>query len=267
MKVEGTTSFRAPRETVWEVLNDPARMAQTMPNVESFDVLDERRWRANVSVPLGLGSLKLAINFDKTEERPPEFARLHAKGQGVGALLSMDTAFELSDAGDGTEMRWQADVQIAGPVGAMGQRVIQPIVNQQVKQVLAALDKQVQAAAAATPRASELIPPPEEGVPRLETPSGSGFVEATGVATPPQPGWSEGGTAGGAAEVRTDVRAETDPELKDYGPPAESTPEADPASVEGSSGAEEGISPWAPESYSDEPEGPTQTTGEPPAQR
>ena len=29
-------------------------------------------------------------------------------------------------------MRWSADVSIAGPVGAMGQRVLQPIVNQQV---------------------------------------------------------------------------------------------------------------------------------------
>jgi uncharacterized protein len=146
MKVEGTQSFAAPREVVWGVLNDPAQMAKTMPNVESFDVQDERHWRANVAVPLGLGSLKMSINFDKTEEREPEFAKLKAKGTGVGALLSMETQFELAEADGGTDMRWQADVQIAGPVGAMGQRVIQPIVNQQVKQVLAALERQVQQA-------------------------------------------------------------------------------------------------------------------------
>ncbi len=148
MRIEGTKSFAAPRETVWSVLNDPAQMAQTMPNVQSFEVLDERRWKAHVAVPLGLGALKMRINFDKTEERPPEFARLKAKGEGVGALLSMETQFELGDQdGGGTEMRWQADVQIAGPVGAMGQRVIQPIVSQQVQQVLAALARQVQQAA------------------------------------------------------------------------------------------------------------------------
>ena len=149
MKVEGTTSFAAPRTVVWEVLNDPSKMAQTMPNVESFDIQDERHWKANVAVPLGLGSLKMSIAFDKTEERPPEYARLLAKGTGVGAMLKMETQFELAEAGGGTDMKWEADVQIAGPVGAMGQRVIQPIVNSQVKQVLAALDKQVQQAAAA----------------------------------------------------------------------------------------------------------------------
>jgi uncharacterized protein len=149
MKVEGNTSFNAPRQVVWDVLNDPEKMAQTMPNVKSFSVQDDRHWSADVAVPLGLGSLKMSIEFDKTEERPPEFAMLKAKGTGVGALLSMETQFELSDGGSSTDMKWEADVQIAGPVGAMGQRVIQPIVNQQVKQVLAALDKQVQQAAAA----------------------------------------------------------------------------------------------------------------------
>ena len=146
MKVEGTRLFAAPRETVWEVLNDPARMAKTMPGVESFDIHDETHWRANVKIPLGLGGLRMSIDFEKTEEREPEFARLHAKGNGVGAVMNMDTSFELSDAGEGTHMKWEADVHLLGPVASMGQRVLQPIVNQQVSQVLGALEKQVQEA-------------------------------------------------------------------------------------------------------------------------
>ena len=144
MKVEGTRTFAAPRETVWEVLNSPERMAQLMPGVESFDVKDDAHWRANVKIPLGLGGLRMTFDFTKLEEREPEFARLQAKGNGVGAIVSMDTAFDLAEAGDGTEMNWQADVKIAGPVGSMGQRVLQPIVNQQVNNVLSALDKQIQ---------------------------------------------------------------------------------------------------------------------------
>ena len=77
----------------------------------------------------------------------PSFAEMRAKGQGVGALMDMKTSFTLSDAGEGTSMAWEADVKIAGPVGAMGQRVLQPIVNQQVTQVLEALEARVSAAA------------------------------------------------------------------------------------------------------------------------
>jgi carbon monoxide dehydrogenase subunit G len=201
MNVSGERRFDAPRSTVWEVLNDPAAMAKTMPGVESFDVADDRHWKAHLKIPLGLGGLRMSVSFEKTEEREPEFAKLHAKGDGVGAIMNMDTSFHLSDAdGGGTSMRWEADVRIAGPVGSMGQRVLQPIVNQQVNHVLTALDQQVQEAA-----------------------GGSKGTDGT--------------------------------EVKDAGPPAEG-----PADPEGTSGAEEGLNPLAPESYEPEGEGPTTST-------
>jgi carbon monoxide dehydrogenase subunit G len=194
VKVAGDKSFDAPRAVVWEVLNDPARMANLMPGIESFEIQDERNWSAKVKVPLGLGALPLSFAFEKTEEREPEYARLAAKGKGVGAIVSMDTQFNLSEEGGGTAMHWEADVSIAGPVGAMGQRVLQPIVNQQVGNVLTALEKQV--------------------------------AEA----------------AGGGGEERDEPAA----------PPEESAP----------AGAEEGIHPGSPETYSDDPEGPTHSTAD-----
>jgi uncharacterized protein len=198
MRVEGERSFAASRETVWDVLNDPAKMAELMPGVESFDVQDDRHWSANVKIPLGLGGLRMSMKFDKVEERAPEYAKLDAKGTGVGAMLSMQTAFNLAEAdGGGTTMKWEADVSIAGPVGAMGQRVLQPIVNQQVGAVLNALEKQVDAAA------------------------------------------GDGGAT----------------------PPVDESVEAAPA--EGTSGADEGISPLSPEPYTEDPEGPTTSTEDP----
>jgi carbon monoxide dehydrogenase subunit G len=234
VKLEGTRTFPASRSTVWAVLNDPRRMAELMPGVESFDVRDERHWVAKVKIPLGLGGLKMDIDFDRLEQREPEYARLAAKGRGVGALMNMETAFHLDESVDGgTAMRWEADVHIAGPVGAMGQRVLQPIVNQQVSSVLNALDQQVRQAASA----------------------GGGAGGDTGDSS----GASTG--APGTTQPRTEgVEAHTDPHLKDEGPPAEPHPDADPAEEAGSSGAEEGVSPWSPEAYDEEPEGPTTST-------
>jgi uncharacterized protein len=143
VRVEGERLLEAPREVVWKVLNDPAEMAGLMPGVQSFDLKDDRHWSAKVKIPLGLGSLAMAIDFEKTEERELEFASLHAKGHGVGAMLNMQTSFTLEPAEDNTRMLWAADVSIAGPVGSMGQRVLQPIVKQQVNLVLTALDKRV----------------------------------------------------------------------------------------------------------------------------
>ena len=195
MNVEGERTFDAPRATVWQVLNDPAAMASTMPGVETFDVHDDRRWTANVKIPLGLGGLKMKVDMQKVEERALEHASMHIKGQGVGAMMNMQTTFDLSDAsGGGTLMKWAAEVKIAGPVGSMGQRVLQPIVNQQVQHVLGALDTRVQEAKGSHGETQ----PPAEGP-------------------------------------------------KDYGPPADA--DADPEPDAGTSGADEGISPWSPDAY------------------
>jgi len=146
MNVEGERSFAAPRAIVWEVLNDPEAMAKTMPGVESFDVHDANRWTARVNVPLALGGLKLKVDMEKTDEHELESASMQLKGKGVGAFVNMQTRFNLSDgAAGGTVMSWKAEIRVAGQSVSMGQRVLQPIVNQQVEHVLGALDEQVQA--------------------------------------------------------------------------------------------------------------------------
>lgn len=60
----------------------------------------------------------------------------------------------------------------------------------------------------------------------------------------------------GTPEPTPDRRTpETDPNLEDGGEPAEGM-----ADAEGSSGAEEGLNPWAPDSYSEDAKGPTTST-------
>jgi len=145
VKVSGTKGFDAPVARVWHVLNTPAELAKTLPGVESFEVEDDTHWSARVKVPLGLGGLRLKFRFEKVEERPPEHASLKAKGKGVGAIVSMETRFDLASNGEQTTMAWEADVHVLGQVGSMGQRVLQPIVNQQVENVLASLERQVAA--------------------------------------------------------------------------------------------------------------------------
>jgi carbon monoxide dehydrogenase subunit G len=144
VKVEGTKEFEAPRDRVWAIISDPAGMAGLMPGVEDFEVIDDTHWRAKVKVPLGLGGLKMAMDFEQLEERPLEFASMRGKGKGMGAMMDMTTSFTLSGEGDHTSMAWEADVSLAGALGSMGQRVLQPMINQQVEGIMTALEKQLE---------------------------------------------------------------------------------------------------------------------------
>jgi hypothetical protein len=134
----------------------------------------------------------------------------------------------------------------------MGQRVLQPIVNQQVAQVLSSLEKQVQDAHAGG--GGETFSGPEPGGAPEEGAAHEGAGD-TGDSAGPSSG------SAGAEPPSTEVETHTDPEPKDYGRPAESSPEPDPPA--GTSGADEGLNPWDPESYEPDAEGPRSSTEEP----
>ena len=149
MNVEGERVFDAPRATVWQVLNDPASMAATMPGVESFDVHDDQSLDGEREDP---ARARRSEDEDRHEQDRGARARVRRDAdQGPGRRRDDEHGDEVRPqrrGRRGTKMKWSADVKIAGPVGSMGQRVLQPIVNQQVQHVLGALDQQVQDARA-----------------------------------------------------------------------------------------------------------------------
>ena len=119
-------------------------MAKLLPGVGGFEVHDADHWTAAVKVPLGMGALKLKFAFEQVERRPIDYAKLSAKGPGRRRCDREHADRVPPRAGRRCDdMRWEADVRVAGPVGSMGQRVFQPIVNQQVTSVLDALEVQV----------------------------------------------------------------------------------------------------------------------------
>ena len=56
MRLEGTTTINAPRDTVWRFLTDPVGMSQCVPGLESLEVLAPgERFRAVASAGFGTG--------------------------------------------------------------------------------------------------------------------------------------------------------------------------------------------------------------------
>ena len=77
--------------------------------------------------------------------------------------MSMETQFDLGEQGSGPRCTGRADVRI-GQVASMGQRVVQPIVNQQVEQVMNALDARVAAKGGDRRGAEDRASAAEEGI-------------------------------------------------------------------------------------------------------
>jgi carbon monoxide dehydrogenase subunit G len=144
VRIEGKRRFVAPRERVYGALTDPEELKVLMPGVERIEVASEDEWVAVVKPPFGAG-LNLKLDLQLTDRRPPEHARLVARGKSFGARLSIETEFELSENGDGTDMAWTADVGLAGLLGGLGGRALEPAARQHAERSLDRLQQRIEA--------------------------------------------------------------------------------------------------------------------------
>ena len=143
MRIEGTRRFQAPRERVFKALTDPHELSQLMPGVQRVEVQTEDEWIAVVKPPFGRG-LNLKLDMHVTDRRELEHARLVAWGKSFGTRISIETEFELSEDEDATDMTWSAEVGLAGLLGGLGGKALEPAARQQAERAMDRLQARVE---------------------------------------------------------------------------------------------------------------------------
>ena len=97
MKIEGSYTFNAPREKVWQVLLDPKIMAQCMPGCEKMSEIGPDQYEATMKV--GVASVKgtykgkVAIK----EKQAPFHYVLSGEGSGGPGFMQGDVSIDLAE--------------------------------------------------------------------------------------------------------------------------------------------------------------------------
>lgn len=143
MRIGGARHLEAPSGRVFRALTDPHELSKLIPGLQRLEVVSENEWIAAVKPPFGRG-LNLKLDLRVTDRRPPEHARLIAWGKSFGARISIETEFELRQDGDGTDMTWSAEVGLAGLLGGLGGKALEPAARHQAERTLDRLQERVE---------------------------------------------------------------------------------------------------------------------------
>ncbi len=124
MKIEGSYTFKAPREKVWRALLDPKVMAECMPGCEGLKEIAPDQYEATMKI--GVASVKGAYKgkISVKDKRPPEHYVLSGEGSGGPGFMQADVAIDLEDRGGETVLRYSTDAKVGGLIAGMGQRMI-----------------------------------------------------------------------------------------------------------------------------------------------
>ncbi len=171
VRLEGTYTFEAPREVVWEVLMDPHAIAQALPGTQTLEEIEENTYRGVMNVRVGPVQGRFEGTVKLSDIQPLEGYRLHVEGKGPQGFVTGEGELRLEDQDGRTVLHYSGEAQVGGRIAAVGQRLIESTARSIVRQGLEALNRQVQARVAAQSTSAAGTPSAEPSPPPVETPS------------------------------------------------------------------------------------------------
>ena len=125
MQLTGEYRIPAPRERVWEMLNDADILRASIPGCEKLEAEGSDTFNAKVTTKIG--PVKATFNGAVTLSNlnPPESYTITGEGKGgVAGFARGGADIKLAEDGDATVLTYTADAQVGGKLAQLGGRLI-----------------------------------------------------------------------------------------------------------------------------------------------
>lgn len=180
MQIQGTHTFQAPKQVVWDALMDPTILAMALPGGEALEKISENEYKAAMKVRVGPVQGKFDGGIELTDINLLDSYRMKVSGQGSPGFVNGEGNVQLEESGTATIMHYSGDVQVGGKIASVGQRLIDSTAKAMIRQGLVVLDAQIAILAA---NAAAIAPPVAHPV----EPAPAGEVAATASPAPETP--------------------------------------------------------------------------------
>ena len=125
MDMTGERRIPAPRETVWQALNDPEVLKASIPGCESLEKLSDTAMKAIAAVRIGPISARFNGTVQLTDIDAPNGYTINGEGQGgVAGFAKGGAKVRLDDDGGGTLLGYDVHAQVGGKLAQLGARLI-----------------------------------------------------------------------------------------------------------------------------------------------
>src|SRR4051812_18125677 len=126
MDMTGEYRIPAPRQRVWEALNDPEILKAAIPGCEELNKLSDHELDARVKAKVGPVSATFTGKVTLNDLNPPVSYRIAGEGKGGAAGFAKGGAeVNLSEDGTDTILRYNAKADVGGKLAQIGSRLIQ----------------------------------------------------------------------------------------------------------------------------------------------
>lgn len=125
MDMTGERRIPAPRQIVWDALNDPEVLKASIPGCDSLEKLSDTAMKASAAVKVGPISARFSGNVQLSDIDAPNGYTISGEGQGgVAGFAKGGAKVRLSDEGSETLLHYEVNAQVGGKIAQLGARLI-----------------------------------------------------------------------------------------------------------------------------------------------
>jgi uncharacterized protein len=146
LHVNGTYAFKADRSTVYNLMQSTDALQHCLPGAEGMEEVGPDQFRTTLKV--GVAGIKgsYVCTITTTNKVPNESWTLTVEGQSKSGNLKGVGNFTLKDGENGeTELAYDGDAELLGPLAGVGQRVMAPAARMIIGQFFKCMSGQLEA--------------------------------------------------------------------------------------------------------------------------
>lgn len=126
MEMTGEFRIPAPRERVWQALNDPETLKRAIPGCQTIEKVTDTEFTAKVVAKVGPVRATFGGKVNLTDLDPPKAYTISGEGNGGVAGFAKGSAKVNLDeeSDDATRLRYEVQAHVGGKLAQIGSRLI-----------------------------------------------------------------------------------------------------------------------------------------------
>ncbi len=157
MKMTGEEVIAAPRQLVWDALNDPEILKQCIPGCDEIKKKSDTEFEAKVTARVGPVKASFTGNVKLSKLNAPRSYVISGEGKGgVAGFAKGGATIRLSETGDhSTKLAYDVDAQVGGKLAQIGSRLIDSTARKMAAEFFSKFNKLVSQMAESTEMATK----------------------------------------------------------------------------------------------------------------
>ena len=126
MEMTGEFRIPAPRQRVWEGLNDPEILKSSIPGCQTIEKLSDTEFTAKVIAQVGPVKANFAGKVTLADLNPPQSYTIAGEGTGgVAGFAKGSAKVNLDEDGGATVLHYAVQAHVGGKLAQIGSRLIE----------------------------------------------------------------------------------------------------------------------------------------------